>query len=506
MSENNEEKRVEIKLERHLWPDEKQALEEEKARKKGQVLLFAAVFCLLCASFGLGMVLGSRNSNGSSVAPSSHESSPFTRMESIYNKLLSDWWFVNDLENPEEALIDRAIRGMIGKDVDPHTEYMTAEEALAFQQGIDLGFVGIGVSYTSLEDKILILKVFYDSPAYRAGLQPGDLISEVDHQSVAGWTTEEIKNAVQGEEGTIVNITYIRQNEEFSVDITRGVVENSIYGEIRDGYGYLELYQFSTAAPTEVQKYLEYFKQNNVTKLVIDVRDDGGGYLSSLIGVADLFLDKGQVILTQEYSDGEIIQSTASGKNQYVYDKMVILGNENSASASEALIGALTQNGKAVFIGTTTYGKSTIQVPYYYSDGSTLKYTHGIWKTPNGSIINLVGITPDIAVDLHPILNMNYVTLGEEELLKYDQVDGRLSTLQYAMDFLGYPVDRFDGYFSKATEECVRSFQSDLGLNVTGEIDAETANLMCSEVTRLYNLDTYKYDLQLLKAEEYLNE
>ncbi len=506
MSENNEEKRVEIKLERHLWPDEKKALEEERARKRNVVVLFLAMLLLLSGSLGLGIYIGRSGTQGNTDHSPQGTSGQFGRLESIYNKLLEDWWFVNDLEDPENALIDRAVKGMIGNDIDPHTDYMTAEEALAFQQGIDLGFVGIGVSYSKLDDKILILKVFYDAPAYKAGLQPGDMITKVDGKDVTTWDTEQIKEAVQGKEGTIVNITYIRQNEEYSVDITRGVVENSIYGEIRNGYGYLELYQFSTAAPTEIQKYLDYFKQNNINKLIIDVRDDGGGYLSSLIGVADLFLDPGQVILTQEYSDGQIIQSTATGKNQYVFDKMIILGNENSASASEALIGALTQNGKATFVGVRTYGKSTIQIPYYYSDGSTLKYTHGIWRTPNGNIINLVGIEPDYNVELHPILNMSYVTLEEGEVIRNDMVDGRLGTLQYALDFLGYPVDRFDGYFSSALVDSVKAFQRDMGLAESGEIDAETASLMCSEVTRVYNLDTYKYDLQLLKAEELLNE
>ena len=509
MSENNDEKKVEIKLKRHLWPDEKEALEAEKKKKMTQVMLGVLVCALICGALALGMYLGRQSreiiyvDNNSS---STYNGTQVSRFETIYSILGEDWWFAKDLDDPATDLIDRAISGMIGSDLDPHSEYMTAEEALQFAQSIDLGFVGIGVQYTKLEDSILILKVFYDAPAYRAGLQPGDLITEVDHDSVAEWDTDTIKSRVQGEEGTVVNITYLREGTEYNVDIVRGTVENSIYGEIVDDYGYLELYQFSSAGPSEVAKYLEYFKSNGIDKLIIDVRDDGGGYLSSLIGIANLFLDKGEIILTQDYADGSVVESRADGKNTYHFERMVILGNENSASASEALIGCLTQNNKATFIGVTTYGKSTIQIPYSFSDGSTLKYTHGVWHTPNGDVINKVGIEPDIRVELHPVLNMAFVYVEEDETLKYDMVDSRLVTMQYSLDFLGYEVDRFDGYFSRTMEEAVKAFQKDMEISASGEVDAETCSLLNAEVVRVYNLDTMKYDTQLLKAIEVIHE
>jgi len=505
--ENKEQEKVEIKLERHLWPDERKALQEKKKKKYQTVLLFCLTFLLISSSLFIGFYLGNK---GTIVLPTTgHTSSDsLQRFESVYQTLLENWYFLSDVENAEDKLIERAIAGMIGTDIDPHTSYMSKEEAESFVEGIDMGFVGIGIQYSVLEDSVLIERVFYNSPADKGGLVPGDRIVAVDGKNVSGWTTEQLQNAVKGEKGSVVRITYLRQNEQKDVDVIRDTVENSIYGEIKEDVGYLQIYQFSSAAPQVVEDYLSYFKQNNITKLLIDVRDDGGGFLNSLIGVANLFLNKGQIILSQQYSDGEAYSVYADGESLYhdYFNKIVILGNDNSASASEALIGALTQNNKATFVGITTYGKSSIQVPSYYADGSALKYTHGMWMTPDGSVINGVGITPDVEVLLHPVLEHTILTLAEDETYQYDQVHEDIMTIQLCLDFLDYDIDRTDGYFSEGTRAAVLKFQRDYQLNPTGRVDDTTASLLCAEVTRLWNAFPDKYDLQMNKALEILHE
>ncbi len=499
----DKDKKVEIKLERHLWPDEEEALNKKKKQKKKKILLIVVVILLVLSSLGLGLFLGKKIGTIQIVVPSSAR---FSRLEAIYETLIDDWYFAKDVENVEENLINRAISGMIDEEIDPHTVYMSAEEAMEFTQSIDMGFVGVGISYTISGDYALVKTVFYDSPADKAGIKPGDLLSAVDGVSIAGWTTDEIKEKVQGEKGSVVRLTYLRDNQEYTAECIRDVVENSIYGEIRDDVGYIQIYQFSSVAAEEIENYLKMFTDKGITKLILDVRDDGGGYLTSLINVANLFLDKDQIILTQEYSDGTIIESRADGKNQYVFDRFVILGNDGSASASEALIAALTENDKAVFVGTKTYGKSTIQVPAYFSDGSSLKYTHGMWKTPKGNIINKVGITPDVEVKKHPVLDMYVPMLEENEHLVYDTVDDRLICLQASLDFLGYDVDRMDGYFSAKTMEAVKQFEKDNNLAVDGEIDDEENLLLTSKVTALYNSNTSVYDTQMKKAMELMHE
>ncbi|NLB79348.1 MAG: peptidase, partial [Clostridiaceae bacterium] len=337
--------------------------------------------------------------------------------------------------------------------------------------------------------------------------EPGDIIIQINEQSVLGWDSDKLVAEVQGEAGTIVNVTYSRQNNDYNVDITRAVVENSVYGEIiQEDVGYIQIFQFSSAAPVEVAKYLEYFKNNNIDKLIIDLRDDGGGYLTSLIGVAGLFLDKGDPILIQEYTDKTAETSFATGGNYTNFTNIVILGNEYSASASEAFIGCMRDNGKAIFVGETTYGKSTVQVPVYFADGSALKYSKALWLTPNKTVINKVGLVPDVSVELHPVLSMPMIDLIDGETFQYDQVSYEVEIAQNCLDFLGYGPERFDGYFDRSTQTAIEAFQAEYDLVNNGELNAETASLLCSEVIREWNTNTDLYDSQKAKALELVNE
>lgn len=504
MNEEQEEKKVQIKLERHLWPDEKEEMKKKKQQKKKIFFFGFLVVLAISGSLFLGIYIG-QNSIGQTYTDT--ENAAFSRFKAIYQTLLNKWYFINEIDDPETTLIDRAIDGMIGTDYDPHTDYMTAEEVESFAEGIDMGFSGIGIQYNIVEDQIVVEKVYREAPADLAGLQSGDIITEVNHESVAGWDSERLVSEVKGENGTIVNITYLRQNQEYNIDITRGTVENSVYGEIIDNnIGYLQISQFSSAAPTEVAKYLAYFKDDNVTKLIIDLRDDGGGYLNSLLGVASLFLDKDDPILIQDYTDGTSETSYATGGNYTNFTDIIILGNENSASASEAFIGCMRDNGKAIFVGVTTYGKSTVQVPVYFSDGSALKYSAAMWLTPNGNVINNVGLAPDVTVELHPVLNMPIITMDEDEYYEYDQVNDNVMIAQNCLDFLGYLVDRADGYFDVSTKEAIILFQADYNVEQTGKLDSTTASLLCTEVMRSWSLYPDKYDTQKAKAVELLNE
>lgn len=503
MNNNNEEKKVEIKLERHLWPDEVEKIKEKKRQKQNTILIVILIVFSISSSLMIGIVLGMK----SNEAFYQEKNTQFSRFEKIYETLLTDWYFINDIENPETTLIDRAIDGMIGSDLDLHTDYMTPEEVKAFAQGIDMGFTGIGIQYNIIDDGVIIKKIYRGAPADLAGLQPGDIIIEINNESVKGWDSTKLVSQVKGEAGTVVTVKYLRQNKEYSVDITRDVVENSVYGEIiADDIGYIQISQFSSAAPSEVDKYLKYFYENDITKLIIDLRDDGGGYLTSLIGVASLFLDKNEPILIQEYTDKTAEVSYATGGNYTNFDKIIILGNEYSASASEAFIGCMRDNGKAIFVGVTTYGKSTVQVPVYFSDGSALKYSKAIWLTPNRVKINQVGLVPDVTVLLHPVLSMALIDMIDDESYTYDQVDTKIATAQNCLDFLGYQLNRFDGYFDQSTVAAIKAFQSDYGLNQDGVLNSETASLLCTEVVREWNNNNEQYDTQKAKAIELLNE
>ena len=503
MSDNNEQKKVQIKLERHLWPDEVEELRQKRRKKQNTIFIAILVVLGIGSSLIIGIILGMKANESFDDG----KDRQFDRFEAIYETLLDDWYFVNEIEDPATILINRAIDGMIGTDLDLHTDYMTPEEVQAFAEGIDMGFTGIGIQYQILDIGILVEKVYRGAPADKAGLEPGDIIIQINEQSVLGWDSDKLVAEVQGEAGTIVNVTYSRQNNDYNVDITRAVVENSVYGEIiQEDVGYIQIFQFSSAAPVEVAKYLEYFKNNNIDKLIIDLRDDGGGYLTSLIGVASLFLDKGDPILIQEYTDKTAETSFATGGNYTNFTNIVILGNEYSASASEAFIGCMRDNGKAIFVGETTYGKSTVQVPVYFADGSALKYSKALWLTPNKTVINKVGLVPDVSVELHPVLSMPMIDLIDGETFQYDQVSYEVEIAQNCLDFLGYGPERFDGYFDRSTQTAIEAFQAEYDLVINGELNAETASLLCSEVIREWNTNTDLYDSQKAKALELVNE
>ncbi|MDD2591336.1 MAG: S41 family peptidase [Erysipelotrichaceae bacterium] len=503
MGDNKEDRKIQIKLERHLWPDEIEEIRQKKRKKQNTILLAILIVFAISSSLLIGVILG-MNTKADEF---NTENEQFNRFATIYQTLLEDWYFINDIDDPESTLIDRAIDGMIGTDLDLHTDYMTPEEVEYFAQSIDMGFTGIGIQYQIIDDGILVERIYKDAPADQAGLEPGDIIIEIDGKSVTGWDSDKLVSEVQGEAGTVVNVTYIRQKETFMVDITRAIVENSVYGEIIDyNIGYIQIFQFSSAAPEEVEKYLIYFKDNNVDKLIIDLRDDGGGYLTSLIGVASLFLDEGDPILIQEYTDKTAETSFATGGNYENFTNIIILGNENSASASEAFIGCMRDNGEAIFVGVTTYGKSTVQVPVYFADGSALKYSKALWLTPKRIAIDKVGLEPDVFVELHPVLGMPIIELSEGEFYQYDQVDENIAIAQNCLDFLGYEVERNDGYFDQSTKTALIEFQKDYDLKPSGIMDGDVTSLLCSEVIRQWSTDTDRYDTQKAKALELLNE
>ncbi len=504
MEENN---KVEIKLQRHLWPDEQEERNERKKQKRNRLLTLLLVVFLMAASLGLGIYLGKMGDPVIIYVPTNDgKSGSMERLDSIYRILKEKWYFADSFENKDEELINRAIRGMIGSDVDPHTSYLDPEETQEFYGSIDDRLVGIGVSYSISGDVAVVESVYFESPAYKAGMKTGDMINMVDGNSVAGWTSDDFKNAVRGEEGSVVNIGYLRNGEQYFADITRGVVETTVFGEMREDTGYLQLLQFSSNAPQQVEALLQHFQSEHARYLLIDVRDDGGGFLTSIVGIANLLLDKNMVIMSEEYTDQSKNTEIADGKNVYSFERIVILGNEDSASASEALIAALKENNKAVFVGTRTYGKSTIQVPSYFSDGSTLKYTHGMWKTPLGNVINNVGIEPDEEVRLHPILYSFIPVMEEDAEIKADSVSEEVVAVQQGLDFLGYEVDRFDGYFSLKTQKAVNAFRKDNDLEENGVVDEAFCDSLFRAVQTQYNADRSAYDTQYQRAWEILHE
>ncbi len=495
----NEEKKVQIQLEKHLWPDEV----IEKRRKKRTRILTTAI---AISVFIFGFLLGSDFNSGSPIISESNSSMEATKFDSIMGIMESQWFYGSEIENLEEYLLDQALYGLTETDIDKHTTYMSREEIESFTTGIDMGFVGIGVQYSVTDGANLITRVFHNSPAEAVGVLPGDMIYSVDGINVVGMESDKIAEMVKGSEGSKVTIEFIRDNEIIEKELVRAPVLNTAYGEmIEDEIGYLQIYQFGSSTADETEGYLELMSEQGLRKLVIDVRDDGGGYLASLVDIASLFLPDNTIVMQQVYANGAIEFSKANKGMFENIEEIVILQNENTASAAEVFALALKEERDDVtLVGTTTYGKGTVQVTHSFIDGSAIKFTTSKWLSPSGVWVEGEGIEPDIEVYLHDVLYDSY-SLIEEETFALDSVDYQVQVVQNALDFLGYELDRRDGYFDESTATALISFQDEFNITSKGIIDKETMEVLMAQVTKLWSLDK-SYDAQLQKALEVLND
>jgi len=366
-----------------------------------------------------------------------------------------------------------------------------------------MNFVGIGVSYIMEGEQAIITQVFKDAPADKAGVQAGDIMAKVDGKSLSGYTTEQIKELVIGEEGTALVLTVIREGKEVDLTVIRGEIDTTVYGYTLDDVAILKIYSFGDNSYHECIKYLDTFTEHK--KLIIDLRDDGGGYQSAVEEIAGLFLPKGTIMMRQVYLDGDESEFKTSSNITYSFDKIVILTNENTASAAEVLTIALKEQlDNVIQVGTTTYGKGVVQSTFYLNDGSAFKVTSSKWLSPNGVSIDHEGIVPDYEVLLDDALLTTYEDFEEGQSFKIDAVSKNVEAAQKSLKYLGYEVDRIDGYFSSKTSDALKQYQSDRGLNSTGELDANTFKVLRGSVIRAFYFEVAK-DSQLSKALELLN-
>lgn len=504
MSEKNErtDDLVRIPVTRHLWKDERDQKELKELKKTHRITSI-----LLYVFLGISLIL-----TGVTIGLIRNRYQPSATVEeklrTVMDVMINDWYFGKEIEgDKEQYFLDQAIRGVTTNDIDVHTTYMSSEELDSFYQGINRNFVGIGVQYFTTEDGVHIIKnVFKDSPAEKAGLLPGDMIYAVDGTIVEGLNSDNVSDLVRGEEGKVVHIEVHRDLETVAFDIVRAPVATTVTGSVMDdSIGYLGVMQFGETTANEMKGYINDFLAKQIDKLIIDLRDDGGGFLTSLQGVGGLFLPSSAIVIQEEYADGTVEKLNAVGQPVWTDKDIVILVNENTASAAEAFALAMRENyGKVTIVGTQTFGKGTVQNSRQFSDGSAIKFTSSRWLSPNGLWINGEGVTPDEVVVLHEMATSPYYFMEEGEKYEVDQVSEFVHTAQSCLDYLEYDIDRTDGYFSTKTQEVISLFQETNGLDVTGVLDDRTYEKIIYQV--IYDWNTsYEHDTQLNRAKEILH-
>lgn len=431
----------------------------------------------------------------------------FAKLERVYDIMMNDFYYGKDDEELAQRLIDGALEGMAYAGNDIHTQYMVPTSASDFTSSMDGSVTGIGVSIVSIEKfAYVITDVVKDSPADEAGLKPGDCIVSVAGEDTAKLTNDELLAKIKGKEGSEVRIGFKRGDEVFEKVITRKKVAASVFSDLYGNVGVLHITSFAQTTGEEVGKHLQALVKNNCTKLIIDLRNNTGGYLTTCREVGSYFLKPDSVILKEEVRDGSINEiTTYAGYPNYEFDKLVILINESSASAAEVLCAALSEQIEATVVGTKSYGKGSVQYPLTFDDGSMIKYTTALWFTPNGNQINKVGITPDVIVEQESAYTTGIPNLEDDAVYEVDSVNAAAKSVQTYLKFLGYDVDRCDEYFSNQSMLALKRYQSEHALEVDGKITKDDCVSLFVEMMRKFYSDKTQYDLQLNKAIELCN-
>ena len=323
-------------------------------------------------------------------------------------------------ELDRDKLIDGAVEGMISSVGDTFTSYSDTDSTSSFDETINGSYEGIGCTVATLEDgTISVIDMFDDSPSYKAGLKVGDVILKVDGESYEGKNSNDISNYIKNSGKSKIVLTVKRNNEEKDISINLSKVEiphvsGKVIEQDNKKIGYIKISLFASNSYKQFKNKLDELEKSNIDDLIIDVRDNSGGYLSSVTDICNLFLDKGKVIYQLEDSKGKVKKKDTT-KEKRKYD-IVVLINGGSASASEILASAIKESYGGDIVGTNSYGKGTVQQTKKLLDGSMIKYTTQKWLTPDGNSINEVGVTPTKVVELNEEYFNNPTTENDNQL------------------------------------------------------------------------------------------
>lgn len=352
-----------------------------------------------------------------------------------YNGVLSDSSHVQKIEYLEK-LIDQEYLGEVDNDEmaegvyaglvyglgDVYSRYYTADEYAQETASTDGAYAGIGVSIQKNKNGgVQIAECYEGGPGADAGLQTGDVITAINDTDVTDMELSDVVSLIRENKDKTIVLTVFRENEEKSREISVDVTDvelPSVFGEMLDKKtGYIQITQFTGVTPQQYKDMFTELKDKGMERLVIDLRDNPGGLLTSVCDILREILPEGLIVYTED-KDGNREEETCDGKNK-LNMPLAVLVNENSASASEIFAGAVQDHGVGTIVGTTTYGKGVVQELRQLSDGSAVKLTVSNYYTPNGNSINKVGIKPDVEVKLaSELLNKDEITHEEDNQLQ----------------------------------------------------------------------------------------
>jgi carboxyl-terminal processing protease len=307
-------------------------------------------------------------------------------------------------ETKVKDLVQGAIRGMLST-LDPHSAYMTADMYKEMQVETKGEFGGVGIQIGVKENRLAVIAPIEGTPAYRAGVKSGDFITKVNDETTKDLTLMDAVQKMRGPKGSKINLTIQRDGtpDPLQFTLVRDTIKiESVKSKVLDNIGYVRLTQFQESTGRDLSKVLKQFKDQKLQSTILDLRNNPGGLLTSAVEVSEQFLPGGKLVVYTKGRESKKDEWIAKGKDQMDDSPMIILVNEGSASASEIVAGALQDYGRAVIVGTTSFGKGSVQTILPLGDGSGLRLTTAKYYTPKGRSIQSTGITPDIVVKPQP--------------------------------------------------------------------------------------------------------
>lgn len=438
----------------------------------------------------------------------------------------------------DDELVYNAAKGML-ESLDPYTVFYNNEETEDFVDTISGTFGGIGISMQISGDYIVVMQVFSDSPAERAGLLQGDKIVDADGVSLVNEATDKAASLIKGEVGTKVKLGILRDGRTVPqyFEVTREIINvNPVTYEIRGDIGYIRLDMFSSNSDDYMTDALGYMDGNNIKKIIFDLRDNPGGEVSQAVEIARKFVPKGLITKLDYQSSRYRDISYYSDLNSPKYE-LAVLVNSNSASASEIVAGAIQDSRSGKLVGTKTFGKAKFQslIPLltleafekykaqgifavngydlqahgiYPSADEIVGYTKmslGVYYTPNGRMIDGAGLKPDFAVDApQPVSGININDIGRLTGEGRIRLDGQGVDVYYAemlLKVMGYNIQTPDNILDSDTAVALKVYQKDNGLPVTAIIDKQTRTELNNDLVKVI----LQYDMQYSTAVDLLN-
>lgn len=425
--------------------------------------VIALLVCFLVSGALQFAILQNFNTNSTARTSSmSHSSRVSTNLPSRLIQELEDSYalikrhYIGQID--EEKLVDGALAGFVGGLGDKYTSYMNVTEMTALQQSTDGEFEGIGVEIEAFNDYIRVVSPIDNSPAFKGGLQTGDLITAVNGEDIKGQSTTEVSKKVRGKKETSVTLTIQRSGSSFDVTIVRDTIPLiSVSGKMNGTIGIIRISSFAKHTYDELVDMVKKLRHQGAKSFVIDVRSNPGGLLDSVEKIVNMFVENNQIMFKmQDRTNGVVEYKSSSRLGDFkVTEPLIVLTDKGSASASEIFAAAIKELDRGVVIGQTTFGKGTAQTIRDLTSNTGLKVTYSKWLTPRGNWVHDKGLEPDVAIKLPEYTS--YVYVNTENLIQVNEQSDAVLNAQKILNVLGYQT-ALTGVYDTQMQTVIKQF------------------------------------------------